>query len=92
MFFNKPLLDGLFEDVALTNSQWKRSLILSSVYTMLSNDDPYVDLLDTFLTYKERLHCSESLLLTKFALSTKFHFSESILLLFVKSDDFLKWN
>ena len=65
MFFNKPLLDGLFEDVALTNSQWKRSLILSSVYTMLSNDDPYVDLLDTFLTYKERLHCSESLLLTK---------------------------
>ena len=34
MFFNKSLLDGLFEDVALTNSQWKRSLILSNVHAM----------------------------------------------------------
>ena len=62
MFFNKSLLDGLFEDLILTDSQWKRSLILSNVHAMLYNNE---DLLETFLNYKERLHCSESLLLIK---------------------------
>ena len=47
----------------MTDSQSKMSLIVTSVHAMLYNN---VDLLETFLTYKERcVHGSETLLLMK---------------------------
>ncbi len=56
-------LKGLLEDPILTKSQWKRSLILNNVNFLLGW--PQSDSLETFLKYRDRTHCTESLLLIK---------------------------
>ena len=60
-------LKGILENVALTRTQLKKVLITASVKTMCDNllDHHQNCDLTTFLTYEERTHSTESLLLIK---------------------------
>lgn len=60
---NKALIQAISENVALTENQRKHALIIANVQSMLYDNN--IELLDTFLTFEERKHSTESLILLK---------------------------
>ena len=64
-FSRTSQLKGVLENVALTRTQLKKVLITASVKNMCDNLEYQNCDLTTFLTYEERKHSTESLLLIK---------------------------